>query len=97
VAALGLGVGWCIRLTISLLSVSRIYRQRGTLNVSQPHRHPWPVTGIALLIYLIHLFFYISMIKYSILLTHELWQTDRFIKLEVTTLPLLDVLAWCRM
>jgi hypothetical protein len=32
-------------------SVSRLSRQCGILNILQPYRPPWPVTGIALLFY----------------------------------------------
>jgi hypothetical protein len=35
--------------SISQLTVSRLSRQCGILNISQPYRPPGPVTGIALL------------------------------------------------
>jgi hypothetical protein len=35
--------------SISQLTVSRVSRQCGVLNISRPYRPPWPVTGIALL------------------------------------------------
>jgi hypothetical protein len=38
--------------SISQLTVSWLSRQCGILNISQPYRSPWPVTGIALLFYL---------------------------------------------
>jgi hypothetical protein len=38
--------GRCVRLTILLPSVSKLSRQYGILNVPQPYRHPWPVTGM---------------------------------------------------
>jgi hypothetical protein len=34
-------------------SVCRVSRQCGILNILQPYRPPWPVTGIALLFYFI--------------------------------------------
>jgi hypothetical protein len=40
-----------IRPTISQPSVSRMSRQCGILNISQPYRPPRPVTGIALLLF----------------------------------------------
>jgi hypothetical protein len=35
-------------------SVSRLSRQCGILNILQPYRPPWPVTGIALLTFFTH-------------------------------------------
>jgi hypothetical protein len=35
--------------SISQLNLSRLYRQCGILNISQPYKPSWPVTGIALL------------------------------------------------
>jgi hypothetical protein len=45
----GLECDRCRRLTTLSPSVSRWSRQCGILNISQPYRPPWPVTGIALL------------------------------------------------
>jgi hypothetical protein len=41
--------GHCIGLTTLPPSVSRLSTQCGILDVSQPYRPPWPVTGIVLL------------------------------------------------
>jgi hypothetical protein len=41
--------GRCVGLTNLPPYVSRLPRQYAILNVSQPYRPPWPVTGIALL------------------------------------------------
>jgi hypothetical protein len=38
-----------IRLATYLPSVSQLSRKCGILDISQPHRPPWPVTGITLL------------------------------------------------
>jgi hypothetical protein len=45
----GVKCGWCLGLTTLPPSMSRLSRQRGILNISQPYRSPRPVTGIALL------------------------------------------------
>jgi hypothetical protein len=45
----GVERGRRVRLTISLLFVSRLSRQCGILSISQPYRPPRPGTGIALL------------------------------------------------
>jgi hypothetical protein len=39
---------WCINMTASPSSVSRLSIENGSLYVLQPYRPPWPVTGIAL-------------------------------------------------
>jgi hypothetical protein len=46
----GVKCGGCIGLRTLLPSVSRLSRQWGILNISQPYRPPRPVTGIALLL-----------------------------------------------
>jgi hypothetical protein len=45
----GVKCGWCVGLITLSPSMSRLSRQCGILNISQPYRPPRPVTGIALL------------------------------------------------
>jgi hypothetical protein len=47
----GVKCGGCVRLTTLPLSMSRLPRQCGILNISQPYRPPRPVTGIVLLFF----------------------------------------------
>jgi hypothetical protein len=47
---LGVERSRCVGLTISQPSVSRLSRQCGIFNISQPYRPPRPVAGIALLV-----------------------------------------------
>jgi hypothetical protein len=48
----GVKCGWCVGRTTLPPSMSRLSRQCGILNISQPYIPPQPVTGIALFIYL---------------------------------------------
>jgi hypothetical protein len=48
--------GWRVRLTTPSPYVNRLPRKCGILDVSQPHRHPRPITRIALLFYFIHFY-----------------------------------------
>jgi hypothetical protein len=48
--------GWGVRLTTLLPSVSRLSRQCGILNISQPYRPPLPVTGMASLLSYLRIF-----------------------------------------
>jgi hypothetical protein len=54
---LGSKCGWCVGLTTLPSSMSRLSRQCGILNISQPYRPPRPVTGIALLYVIIFIFY----------------------------------------
>jgi hypothetical protein len=47
----GVKRGRCVGLTTLPPSLSRLSRQCGILDISEPHRSPRPVTGIALLFY----------------------------------------------
>jgi hypothetical protein len=48
----GVNCGWFVRLTTYPPHVSQFSRQFEIPNISQPHRPPQPITGIALLYYL---------------------------------------------
>jgi hypothetical protein len=45
----GIKCGWCVELTSLPPSMSRLSRQCGILNISQPYMPPWPVTEIVFL------------------------------------------------
>jgi hypothetical protein len=47
----GVKGGRRVRLTDLALSVSQLFRKSGSLDLSQPYGHPWPVTGITLLFF----------------------------------------------
>jgi hypothetical protein len=54
---------WHLRLITLLIYVIRLSRQYRTLNISQPYRPTWPVTGIALLY---RVFFWHKRIKLAV-------------------------------
>jgi hypothetical protein len=61
-----------VGLTALPLSMSRLPRQSGVLNISQPYRPPWPVTGIALL--LVYFFTFLRFKKYLPTVVTELME-----------------------
>jgi hypothetical protein len=49
----GVKGGWHRRLTTSLPSVHQLFRKFGTLDIPQSCEPPWPVTGMALPLFVI--------------------------------------------